>query len=382
MSSPTKGQVGPSAQPAPANTGAPAAAGSENAGDAPREHPYANACLRFPAEYYEYERFRIDWGSPDPYLLSRKIGRGKYSEVFTATNRILNLPCVVKMLKPVKEKRLAREVLILQNLCGVPNVISLYDMVLDEETGTPALVFEAVNNTDHKELYPTFTDHDVRYYMYELIRTLDLVHALGIMHRDVKPQNICIDHKRRKLRLIDWGLAEFYLPGGKWGTQVGSKHYKGPELWMGDGRYDYRVDLWAVGCMLAAIVFRVQTFFRSKDHNEMIERIAKVTGSDAVVEYAKSIGTYRGLPKSLRSGPVIPKPPLESFATADRSMITPEAIDFLDRLFTVDHRKRPTAREALAHPYFDPVRNLFPPVGDYTATTVPTPSTEGQKAQQ
>ena len=69
---------------------------------AEKGHPYANACLRFPAEYYEYERFRIHWGSPDPYLLSRKIGRGKYSEVFTATNRILNLPCVVKMLKPVK----------------------------------------------------------------------------------------------------------------------------------------------------------------------------------------------------------------------------------------------------------------------------------------
>jgi casein kinase II subunit alpha len=334
------------------------------------EHPYINACMRFPSEYYDYERFRIDWGSPDPYLLSRKIGRGKYSEVFTATNRVLNLPCVVKMLKPVKEKRLAREVLILQNLCGVPNVISLYDMVLDEETGTPALVFEAVNNTDHKELYPTFTDMDVRFYMYELIRTLDLVHGLGIMHRDVKPQNICIDHKRRKLRLIDWGLAEFYLPDGKWGTQVGSKHYKAPELWMGDGRYDYRVDLWAVGCMLAAIVFRVQTFFRSKDHNEMIERIAKVTGSAAIVEYAASIGTTRGLPKSLREGKAIPKPPLESFLapSADRRLATPEVLEFLDALFVVDHRKRVTAREALAHPYFDSVRGQFPPPGTYENT--------------
>ena len=35
---------------------------------------------------------------------------------------------------------------------------------------------------------------------------------MGIMHRDVKPHNVMIDHQQRKLRLIDWGLAEFYYP--------------------------------------------------------------------------------------------------------------------------------------------------------------------------
>ena len=36
---------------------------------------------------------------------------------------------------------------------------------------------------------------------------------MGIMHRDVKPHNVMIDHENRRLRLIDWGLAEFYHPG-------------------------------------------------------------------------------------------------------------------------------------------------------------------------
>jgi casein kinase II subunit alpha len=185
---------------------------------------------------------------------------------------------------------------------------------------------------------------------------------------------MCIDHKRWKLRLIDWGLAEFYQSGGKWGTQVGSKHYKGPELWMGDGRYDYRVDLWAVGCIFAAIVFRMQTFFRSKDRLEMIERIAKVTGSAAIVDYAKSIGTYRGLPKSLRDGPVIPKPDLATFAPKDgQGFATTDALELLDALFTVDHRKRVTAREALALRYFDSVRGLFPPPGSYAAASPKAP---------
>ena len=58
-------------------------------------------------------------------------------------------------------------------------------------------------------------NHDklTRFYLYELLRALDYCHSMGIMHRDVKPHNVMIDHENRRLRLIDWGLAEFYHPG-------------------------------------------------------------------------------------------------------------------------------------------------------------------------
>jgi len=49
--------------------------------------------------------------------------------------------------------------------------------------------------------------------MFELLKALDFAHKNGIMHRDVKPHNVMIDHKTRQLKLIDWGLAEYYLPG-------------------------------------------------------------------------------------------------------------------------------------------------------------------------
>lgn len=42
---------------------------------------------------------------------------------------------------------------------------------------------------------------------------MDYSHSKGVMHRDVKPQNIMIDHEKKRLKLIDWGLAEFYFPG-------------------------------------------------------------------------------------------------------------------------------------------------------------------------
>ena len=49
---------------------------------------------------------------------------------------------------------------------------------------------------------------------------------MGIMHRDVKPHNVMIDHENRRLRLIDWGLAEFYHPGQEYNVRVASRYFK------------------------------------------------------------------------------------------------------------------------------------------------------------
>ena len=114
------------------------------------------------------------------------------------------------MLKPVKKKKIKREIKILQNLSGGPNIVGLLDVVRDSQvnhsfrvgvfdsflsggsgrsasTGlvmsdnendssflmqskTPSLVFEYVNNTDFRTLYRKFVDYDVRYYIFELLK--------------------------------------------------------------------------------------------------------------------------------------------------------------------------------------------------------------------
>lgn len=140
------------------------------------------------------------------------VGRGKYSEVFEGINVANYQKCVIKVLKPVKKKKIKREIKILQNLSGGPNIVALLDVVrdsqvnptfpsfpgdpfslvgktgkcaitgleqpLEEETDdsfmmqskTPSLIFEFVNNTDFRSLYPKFIDYDVRFYIYELLK--------------------------------------------------------------------------------------------------------------------------------------------------------------------------------------------------------------------
>ncbi|KAG1433783.1 hypothetical protein G6F57_021923 [Rhizopus arrhizus] len=89
--------------------------------------------------------------------------------------------------------------------------------------------------------------------MLELLKAIDYCHSMGIMHRDVKPHNVMIDHEKRQLRLIDWGLADFYHPGEKYNVRVASRCFKGPELLVDFYYYDYSLDLWSFGCMLAGM---------------------------------------------------------------------------------------------------------------------------------
>lgn len=78
--------------------------------------------------------------------------------------------------------QIKREIKILQNLCGGPNIVKLLDIVRDQHSKTPSLIFEYVNSTDFKVLYPTLTDYDIRYYIYELLKVIYALNLLKIAY--------------------------------------------------------------------------------------------------------------------------------------------------------------------------------------------------------
>ncbi len=160
---------------------------------------YADVNGNLPRQYWDYDSVQILWGNLENYEIVKKIGRGKYSEVFEGLSVLNSEKCVIKVLKPVKKKKIKREIKILQNLSGGPNVVSLLDVVRDPQSKTPSLIFENVDNIDFRTLYPRFTDTDVRFYLLELLKALDFCHSKGIMHRDVKPHNVMIDHQTKKV---------------------------------------------------------------------------------------------------------------------------------------------------------------------------------------
>ena len=81
------------------------------------------------------------------------------------------------------------------------------------------------------------------------------------MHRDVKLKNLILEAENNNVRLIDWGLAEFYYPEYDYSIRVGTRPYKAPELLHNYHQYDYSLDIWSLGCIFAAAVIKI-LFFR------------------------------------------------------------------------------------------------------------------------
>jgi len=125
------------------------------------------------------------------------------------------------------------------------------------------------------------SEDEIKYFLFHLLQALSSLHSNGIMHRDVKPRNVLITredfdlpsdtgetwraHKgqsKRSIMLIDFGLADFYLPGQRYNVRVASRHYKAPELLINYEYYDYSLDIWSVGCILAGLLLRREPFFR------------------------------------------------------------------------------------------------------------------------
>jgi len=113
-------------------------------------------------------------------------------QVFEGINVVTEEKCIIKVLKPVKKKKIKREIKILQNLAGGPNVVALLDVVRDPTSKIPSLITEYVHNVDFKVLYPRFSDHDVRFYMFELLKVCDLTFHVLVFAIQAYPRRLII----------------------------------------------------------------------------------------------------------------------------------------------------------------------------------------------
>ena len=316
-------------------------------------------CSERPKDYSYYNKYDVAWNNMDPYQIQQKLGRGKYSEVFQGVNVENNQPCVIKILKPVRQEKIFRETKILQTLYGGPNIVKLYDVLRDQATKTPCLVFEYIPNIETKQINYQLNHMDIRLYTYKILQALEYAHSHGIMHRDVKPLNIVIDHASRDLRLIDWGLADYYLPDQEYNVRVASRYYKGPELLVDDKLYHYSLDIWSLGCTLAGMLFRIDTMFKGSDNYDQLAKIVRVLGTPGLQDYVR---TYKlTVPnEAARLLQACEPMPWQAFINEkNKDRVSAEGLDLLNKMLVYDKNKRITPAEAMKHPFFEPIVKLI-----------------------
>lgn len=140
-----------------------------------------------------------------------------------------------------------------------------------------------------------------------------------------------IDHEHRQLRIIDWGLAEYYIPNKEYNVRVASRYYKGPELLVDDMLYNYSLDIWSLGCTHGNMMFQRDPMFKGSDNDDQLIKIAEICGIDGLMDYLRTynleVSKYHS--KRLKNWE---KVPWTDFVNKhNQHLVTEEALDFLDK---------------------------------------------------
>ncbi len=193
------------------------------------------------------------------YVLHELLGRGAMGQVFRGTTRGSGAPVAVKMLKPelVSDTevvaRFFRERSILTSI-DHPNVAKVLDLVVEGET--LGIVMELVEGQDLRQYLRTrgtLPPAEAVHLTGQLLQGLTAVHAAGIVHRDVKPENVLVSMTRGQviLKLTDFGVSRLSYGASltKVTSLIGTPEYMAPELADHDSA-THAADLYSAGIVL------------------------------------------------------------------------------------------------------------------------------------
>ena len=303
--------------------------------------------------FKSYKDIPINFGSISKYKIGRIIGYGKFSTVFIGTDGTRKV--AIKVFKEVKQVTISREICILQYAKKLEGIVQLYDVIKDPKCGYIALVLEYHKTYSSKTMFDNFNLEKLRDFLYKLFTGLYNLHSHGIMHRDIKPGNLLFDKNTGDLLISDLGLAELYYPWKQYSTGIGTLRWMAPELILDYRFYDYAVDIWAVGIIIFEITIRAP-IFKGETLFDILKNQAKLLTPSAILEYSEKYGIF--IPSGVLMA--LPQYNFDRWPEYLKEM-KPEykdndLIDLMKRCLTCDHQKRITARDALDHPFFEPIK--------------------------
>ncbi|KAK4958545.1 TFIIH complex serine/threonine-protein kinase subunit kin28 [Elasticomyces elasticus] len=292
------------------------------------------------------------------YVKGKKLGAGQYADVFQA--HLVSDPSKLVAIKKIKVGPDAkefgisydslREIRFLQEL-DHPNIIKLH-AVFSTKSQNLNLVLEHLPQGDLLKLIQdmsiTYTAADIKSWLLMLMRATHFCHVNGILHRDIKPNNLLIAADGN-VKLADFGLARAMAdPFQPMTFQTVTTWYRPPELFFQAQHYGGQVDVWSCGCVYAELISR-EVLFRAIPESDinMVKLICEKVGTPTEDNWP-GVSQLKGY---VVPDPIVPLKPRDQWYTNFRS-VGEVGVDLLERMLTLDPRERLTADGVLRHEYW------------------------------
>ena len=254
------------------------------------------------------------------------LGEGSFASVYRVQNRITDSIRAMKIINKSSnisaeaDKEIFNEINILRTM-DHPNILKIFEFYSNKDSYS--IVTELCSGGElFQEIVDKgpFNENYSAYVMFQVFSAINYCHNMKIVHRDLKPENILIVDRDKngypRIKICDFGTSKMFEKGAIQRKLVGSSYYIAPEVLKHN--YDEKCDIWSCGVILY-ILLSGRPPFAGENDKEIMDRVAT--------------GKY-----DLQASPF--------------NKVSKHCIDLIQKLLTMDPKKRLSAQEALNHPWF------------------------------
>ncbi|XP_068184637.1 myosin light chain kinase, smooth muscle [Antennarius striatus] len=229
---------------------------------------------------YRDVTIRTDMKVKELYDVEERLGTGKFGQVFKLVEKSTKKVWAGKFIKAysAKEKENVRQEIGIMNSLHHPKLVQCVDafegksdivMVLEMISGGE--LFERIIDEDFE-----LTEREVIKYMLQIIDGVNFIHQQGIVHLDLKPENImCVNKTGSKIKLIDFGLARRLENAGTLKVLFGTPEFVAPEV-INYEAISYPTDMWSIGVICYILLSGLSPFMGDSD-NETLSNVTSAS---------------------------------------------------------------------------------------------------------
>jgi serine/threonine protein kinase len=236
------------------------------------------------------------------YMRDSKLGQGTFSEVFLYKNvsgkysekvKTKHNELVVKVVHPKYFKYTLKELDFLRKIKDYNNpyiIEFIGDQIIKGDVRL--FFFEKLSMnlyTFYKRRKHTITD--IITISYQMLKGIEFIHSLNVIHGDLKPENVLIDETTMKTKLIDFGSIIDKKKLTYKNFYVSTRYYRAPEI-IYNLMFNEKIDIWSIGCIIAELV-RNKPLFTAKNEDRLFEFINDLLGTPKDILYTCAPNYYK-----------------------------------------------------------------------------------------